>query len=194
LDRGHAGERGERVGRAEPPRVADLAEQRQYRRVRPNERDAPCGVETRRRQQVARGFEAVSTVAIDAPKAKVWDALTNPAKVKQYMHGTNLTTDSKVGSPIAWKGEWKGKSYVDKGTVLEVEPEKLLKYTHWSPMGGSADKPENYHAVTCELAEKGGKTILTLTQDNNATQEEADKMAADNWGPMLEGLKETAEK
>jgi uncharacterized protein YndB with AHSA1/START domain len=78
--------------------------------------------------------------------------------------------------------------------VLEIEPEKLLKYTHWSPMGGSADKPENYHTVTCELAESGGKTTLTLTQDNNATQEEADKMAADNWGPMLEGLKEAAEK
>jgi hypothetical protein len=26
-------------------------------------------------------------------------------KVKQYMHGTNLSTDWKVGSPIAWKGE-----------------------------------------------------------------------------------------
>jgi uncharacterized protein YndB with AHSA1/START domain len=158
-------------------------------------RRAACGVETTtRRKQVARGVEAVSTVVIDAPKAKVWDALTSPEKVKQYMHGTNLTTDWKVGSPIAWIGEWKGKAYVDKGTVLEIEPEQLLKYTHWSPMGGSVDKPENYHTVTCELAGRAGKTTLTLTQDNNATQEEADKMAADNWGPMLEGLKETAEK
>ena len=143
---------------------------------------------------MARGFEAVSTVAIDAPKAKVWDALTNPAKVKQYMHGTNLATDWNVGSPITWTGDWKGESYVDKGTVLEIEPEKLLKYTHWSPMGGSADKPENYHGVTFDLAEKGGKTILTLTQDNNATQATADRMAKDNWGPMLEGLKDTAEE
>jgi len=143
---------------------------------------------------VARGFEAVSTVAIDAPRATVWDALTNPPKVRRYMHGTNLATDWKVGSSIAWKGEWKGKPYVDKGTVLEVEPEKLLKYTHWSPMGGSADRPENYHTVTYDLAEDGGKTTLTLTQDNNATQAEADAMARDNWGPMLEGLKETAEQ
>jgi len=142
---------------------------------------------------VARGFEAVSTVAIDASRARVWDALTDPAKVKQYMHGTDLTTDWKVGSPITWKGEWKGKPYVDKGAVLEVDPGTRLKYTHWSPMGGSADEPENYHAVTCELAEGGGKTILTLTQDNNATRAEADAMARDSWGPMLEGLKTTAE-
>jgi uncharacterized protein YndB with AHSA1/START domain len=143
---------------------------------------------------MAKGYEAVSKVTVDAPKAKVWEALTDPAKVKQYMHGTNLATDWKVGSPITWTGEWKGKSYVDKGTVLEVEPETLLRYTHWSPMGGRADEPDEYHGVTFELAEEEGKTILTLTQDNNPTQAEADKMAQDNWAPMLEGLKETAEK
>jgi len=143
---------------------------------------------------MSRGFEAIKTVTIDAPKAKVWDALTNPENVKEYMHGTNMSTDWKMGSPITWKGEWKGQSYEDKGTVLEVEPEKLLKNTHWSPMGGGEDKPENYHTVTYELKDAGGKTILTLTQDNNATQEEADKMAEDNWGPVLRGLKETVEK
>ena len=82
----------------------------------------------------------------------------------------------------------------DKGTVLAVEPKKLLKTTHWSPMGGSEDKPENYHTVTYELAERGGATILTLKQDNNASQEDADTMAEKNWGPVLEGLKAVAEQ
>jgi len=61
-------------------------------------------------------------------------------------------------------------------------------------MGGTADKPEDHHTVTYELTEDGCKTTLTLIQDNNATQDEADKMAEDNWGPMLQGLKETAEQ
>jgi len=143
---------------------------------------------------MTRGYEAISTVTINAPKGDVWDALTNSAKVKQYMHGTEMSTDWKEGSSISWKGEWKGKSYEDKGRVLEVEPQRLLRYTHWSPMGGSEDRPENYHTLTFELAGKDGKTILTLTQDNNPTQEEADKMARDNWAPVLEGLKATAEK
>jgi uncharacterized protein YndB with AHSA1/START domain len=143
---------------------------------------------------MARGFEAINSVKIDAPRAKVWDALTNPEKVKLYMHGTNMSTDWKVGSPISWKGEWKGKPYEDKGTVLEVQPQKLLKNTHWSPLGGSDDKPENYHTITYDLAEDHGVTTLTLTQDNNPTQAEADKMAQDNWGPVLQGLKETAEE
>ena len=41
---------------------------------------------------------------------------------------------------------------------------------------------------------KDGETVLTLRQDNNATQEEAEAMAENNWGPVLEGLKEVAEK
>ena len=143
---------------------------------------------------MTRGFEAVKSVTIDAPKAEVWDALTRPEKVKQYMHGTEMSTDWKEGSPISWKGEWKGKAYEDKGQVLEVQPQKRLSYTHWSPMGGSEDKPENYHTVTYELSGDGGRTKLTLRQDNNPTQAEADKMAEDNWGPVLQGLKETAEK
>jgi uncharacterized protein YndB with AHSA1/START domain len=143
---------------------------------------------------MARGFEAVKTVTINATPREVWEALTNPDKVKRYMHGTEMSADWKVGSPIVWRGEFKGRSYEDKGTVLAVEPQKLLKYTHWSSMGGSEDKPENYHTVTFELAGDDGKTTLTLKQDNNATKEEADKMATDNWGPVLNALKETVEK
>jgi uncharacterized protein YndB with AHSA1/START domain len=143
---------------------------------------------------MARGFEAISSVTIDAPRAEVWDALTNPAKVKQYLHGTEMSTDWREGSPIFWRGEWKGKPYEDKGKVLEVKAQRLIKYTHWSPLGGSEDKPENYHTVTYELKGDDRKTTLTLTQDNNPTREEAEKMARDNWGPVLQALKATAEK
>jgi uncharacterized protein YndB with AHSA1/START domain len=139
-------------------------------------------------------FVAEKRITVNASIDNVWQALIDPALVKQYMHGTNMETDWIVGHPITWKGEWKGKSYEDKGTVLKIEPEKLLAYTHWSPMGGSEDKPENYHTVTFELADGGQQTVLTLKQDNNATQEEADTMAENNWGPVLEGLKAVAEK
>ncbi len=142
---------------------------------------------------MTRGYEAVSKVTINAPKADVWDALTNPEKVKRYMHGTEMSTDWKEGSPITWTGEWQGKPYQDKGEVLEVEPKTILKYTHWSPLGGSEDSPENYHTLTFELSGSDGTTILTLRQDNNPSQEEADKMARENWAPVLKGLKETAE-
>jgi uncharacterized protein YndB with AHSA1/START domain len=142
---------------------------------------------------MAGSFTAVKRITIHASRESVWQALVDPQKVKQYMHGTNMETDWSVGSPITWKGEWKGNAYEDKGTVLDVKPQTLLKVTHWSPMGASEDRPENYHTVTYELADHNGTTQLTVEQDNNATQEEADSMAENNWGPVLEGLKKVAE-
>jgi uncharacterized protein YndB with AHSA1/START domain len=143
---------------------------------------------------VTANFVAKKRITVSAPPDVVWRALTDPAMVRQYMYGTNLQTDWAVGSPITWKGEWQGKPYEDKGTVVAVEPKKLLKVTHWSPMGGSEDKPENYHTVTYELAELGQETILTVEQDNNPSQEAANTMAEQNWGPVLDGLKATAEQ
>jgi uncharacterized protein YndB with AHSA1/START domain len=140
-----------------------------------------------------RGFEATRTLRIAAPPSRVWATLTEPDLVREYMHGTNMATSWTVGEPITWAGEWQGKSYLDKGTVLEVDPIQHLRYTHWSPMGGSEDRPENYHTVSFDLAADGDGTRLSLTQDNNPSQAEAEAMAENNWGPMLEGLKATAE-
>lgn len=56
-------------------------------------------------------------VTINAARAKVWNALVNPEAIRQYMFGTNVTSDWRQRSPIIWKGEWQGKSYEDKGAV-----------------------------------------------------------------------------
>jgi len=135
---------------------------------------------------------ATATATIIAPASKVWDALTKPEQIKQYMFGTQVTTDWKVGSPIAYKGEWKGKSYEDKGKVLEIEPRKRLVSTFWSALAGLPDKPENYKTVGYELAPEGDRTKLTITQDNNASQEEANE-AEKNWKMVLEGIKKLVE-
>jgi uncharacterized protein YndB with AHSA1/START domain len=139
-------------------------------------------------------YVAEKSITINAPAEAVWQALTDPEMVRQYMHGTNMETDWQVGSSITWKGEWQGRTYEDKGSVLEVKPIQLLKVTHWSPMTGTEDTPDNYHTVTYELSGQEGTTLLTVKQDNNASQDEADKMAANSWGPVLQGLKASVER
>ncbi len=157
---------------------------------------APAAPGPRQRDSSAvaiKGFEAIKTITIDASRAQVWDALTDPRKIAKWLHGTTVSTDWFVGSPITWSGEWKGKSYADKGVVLEFDPENRLRTTHWSPLGGTEDTPENYHTVTYDLAGHDGRTTLTLTQDNNASRAEAEEMADANWGPVLLALKKEAE-
>jgi uncharacterized protein YndB with AHSA1/START domain len=138
------------------------------------------------------GFVASAEVDIKAPRERVWQALTDPAEIKQYFFGSDVESDWRPGSPIVWSGEYEGKSYQDKGEVLEVEPNRLLKHTHYSPMSGQPDKPENYHTLTYELTEHGDVTHVSLTQDNNGDQDEATR-ASTTWATVLNGLKETAE-
>lgn len=135
---------------------------------------------------------AKATVTIDAPVGKVWDGLVSPAVIKKYMAGATVVTDWKEGSPIVWKGEWKGKPFEDKGKILEIEPERHLKYSHYSPMSGEPDEPESYHTVTIDLAKLGNGIRVELSQDKNAS----DKALAEsekNWKMMLEGLKKAVE-
>jgi uncharacterized protein YndB with AHSA1/START domain len=110
---------------------------------------------------------ATASELIDAPRASVWHALVTPSVIKQYMFDTNVVSDWKEGGPIVWKGEWQGKSYEDKGTIL--------------------------HTVTVELPEEGSRTRVRLTQDNNPS-EQAREHSEKNWHMMLTALKQLLER
>ncbi len=137
-------------------------------------------------------FTAKTTRPFNAPASKVWEALTKPNLIKQYLFGTEVTTDWRVGSPITYTGTWEGKAYEDKGRVLQIEPGKLLVSTFWSSLSGLPDTPENYKTVRYELSTEGDGTRLTITQDNNDTQEEANH-SEQNWKMVLDGMKKLLE-
>jgi uncharacterized protein YndB with AHSA1/START domain len=139
------------------------------------------------------GHVATARCEIDAPPEKVWRALTDPQLIKKYMFGSEVRTDWKPGSPITWQGEFEGRKYMDKGEIIAVEPGRRLEITHFSPLTGQEDRPENYHRVSYELQQTDGGTSLRLTQDNSSSAEEAEHSAA-TWQMMLDGLKKVAEQ
>ena len=137
-------------------------------------------------------YIARTSITINAPASKVWEALTQPDLIKQYLFGTEVTTDWQVGSPITYKGIWEGKPYEDKGKILQMEEGKLLVSTFWSALSGKPDVSENYQTIRYELSADGDGTKLTLTQDNNASQEEANH-SRENWKMVLDGMKKLVE-
>ncbi|MGZ3811507.1 MAG: SRPBCC family protein [Mucilaginibacter sp.] len=138
-------------------------------------------------------MESLSTsITIDATIAKVWEALTNPTIVKQYFFGTNVKSDWKKGSPIIWEGEWEGKTYQDMGKILDIDPGRFVKYSYWSSMSGTEDKPENYANITYRLSENNGKTVLTVSQDNIKSKESKEH-SEQNWQSVFGKMKEMIE-
>jgi uncharacterized protein YndB with AHSA1/START domain len=134
-----------------------------------------------------------TSISINAPKSKVWMALIDPEQVKKYFFGTVLKSDWKVGSAITFSGEWEGKPYMDKGTILQIEKEKLLKYNYWSSFSGTEDKPENYAVIIYSLEEKAEQTTLFISQDRIKTKEALDH-SEQNWQMIMRSLKVLLEK
>ena len=138
-------------------------------------------------------YVATSSISIDAPPERVWDVMTDPQAVKEFMFGADIVTDWTVGGPIAWRGEWEGKPYEDKGKILEAKPGHKLVHTHFSPLGGEEDTPENYHTLTWTLEAKDGQTQLTLSQDNNASEEAAEHSKG-MWDMLVADVKRITER
>ena len=141
-----------------------------------------------------------NNIIINTGALKVWDALINPEQTKKYMFGCETVSDWKAGSPLLWKGSYEGKEMVFvKGIILEIKPNKLLKYTVIDPNSSMPDIPENYLNVTYELSEQAGKTNLTVIQDgfeNAADGEKRYKETYNNgegWNPILVLIKELVE-
>ena len=139
------------------------------------------------------GFVATAQVQVDAPPERVWEALTDPGQIAVYMQGSRVTTTWDVGTPITWDGEYDGRAYQDKGEVLTYDEPRVLSVTHYSPMMGQPDEPENYHTLVYSLTDADGGTHVELTQDGCDSEEQAEQFSA-NWQQMLEGLAAVAER
>jgi uncharacterized protein YndB with AHSA1/START domain len=135
---------------------------------------------------------ARAAVTIDAEPEVVWRSLTDPDRIARWMMGAQVSTTWQVGSPITWRGEMNGTAYEDKGEVLAADEPRRLSMTHYSPLMGGDDVPENYHTVTYELTPEGDGTAVELSQDGNDTPEQAEQFSG-NWQAMLDGLKQSVE-
>jgi hypothetical protein len=83
--------------------------------------------------------------------------------------------------------------YEDKGVVIQFDPGRTIQYSHFSPLSGLPDKPENYHTVTVKLSASEDLTLVSLSQDKNGSEEER-VHSEQNWGMMLAALKKYLEK
>ena len=134
----------------------------------------------------------ISTIKVKATAEKLWDVLTKPELVKQWQYGSDLITDWKAGSPIRFTTKWEDKVFEQWGKVLEIVPQKLIRYSLFAPRPGLEDKPENYFVMNYKLTREGNYTILEIIQEDNRPGAVQEKPQGEE-NPVLAGLKALVE-
>ena len=114
----------------------------------------------------------LKSIIINAPVSKVWDTITNPEKMKQWLYDSDIEvlSDWKTGSPILFRGKFHGRKFEDKGTILKFEPGKVFRYSYLSWISRLPDIPENYTIIEFQLTPQEGQTLLSLTQTGFAAK------------------------
>lgn len=133
------------------------------------------------------------SIKINAPASKIWDILTNPDKITLYT-GSRAHTDWAFGSPITWEGEMQGTRFQNKGKVMEVDKDRLLRFTYWSGMGGDKDLPQNYSEISYAI-NPADKDSSELTYARVKIPTAIEKQIFEQHLPyMLEAIKKLAEE
>ncbi|MGL5889414.1 MAG: SRPBCC domain-containing protein, partial [Bacteroidia bacterium] len=94
--------------------------------------------------------------------------------------------------PILFTGEWEGKMYEDKGTILAYEHNRLLKYNYYSSFSPLPDLPENYMIITYSVTALANGVEFEIIQENAASQETADH-SNENWTALMNEVKKIVE-
>ena len=134
-----------------------------------------------------------NSVTIDAAPSEVWRALTDPDWMKQWMAEPEMRleiiTDWKVGSPIIVKGRHNNVDFENKGTVLEFEPNSILRYSHLSSVSRLPDNAENYTVIEFRLARVEENSTLLNVRTSNFPSEPIFKHWEFYWRVTIEVVK-----
>ncbi|WP_338874757.1 SRPBCC domain-containing protein [Spirosoma sp. SC4-14] len=136
-------------------------------------------------------FVVRKEIRISAEPEQVWDALTNPAKTKKYFFNCEVFSDWEVGSAIRFIGTVLLIKKIEmNGIILEIEPNRLLKYSLTN--ADDSDDPANFSTVTDTLSYENGETILRITDNvgQGKGAEERYRRSEKGWDTILKGLKD----
>lgn len=141
-------------------------------------------------------FRIEKTVLINSTPSLVWKTLTEPALMKQWMGDAvmeiNIQTTWQVNGPIVISG-FHHLQFENKGTVLQFEPEKVLRYNFISSLSRLPEIPENYTIIEFALSPIDNQTSLTLVITNFPT-ETIYRHLDFYWRTTIELIKDLIEK
>jgi uncharacterized protein YndB with AHSA1/START domain len=130
---------------------------------------------------------------INAPRARVYAAWTDPAQLKQWfgpeaVETDNLIADVRPGGEFRWDlTNSDGKKMTIQGEYREVQPGKRIVFTwQWQD---DEDWKDCVSVVTVELSDRDAGTEVHLTHTRLPSEESRDSHN-EGWKSVLEKLEQ----
>jgi uncharacterized protein YndB with AHSA1/START domain len=147
-------------------------------------------VDRRKERGVAVPDRIRRELTLQAPRDRVWRALTDPAELVRWFPTRSAELDLRPGGALRLSWEHDG----DEGFVDEVEPGRRLLF-RWRPQGSR--RPHTRVTVTLDDA-PGGATTLVLVEDGFAAlaadvREQTIIGNTQGWSEELEELRALVE-
>lgn len=105
------------------------------------------------------------TVEVRATADAVWHTMVDPEVGPRWLGGFRFESSWEVGGPFGLVGTLDGHNYREAGTLLTLEPGRLLRYAHWSELWRIPDIPSNRAVMTLTLAGEGDATRILLRHE-----------------------------
>jgi uncharacterized protein YndB with AHSA1/START domain len=135
------------------------------------------------------------SILLNATPQRVWEALTHPGMTRQYLYNCEVKSDWKRGSPLAWTGNYKGRSVSAEGKIIDIIPGRMIKYSGFDRLTEGDMSRQGDVYITHEIEPHGNQTKLLTTLEHFEGDETRAEMAADQWDfeimPRLQTLVET---
>ncbi|HZZ00970.1 MAG TPA: SRPBCC family protein [Candidatus Baltobacteraceae bacterium] len=130
----------------------------------------------------------VYEVYIRTTPEELWEAITDPAKTKQYFLGCSVESEWQAGSSLVYTME---DGYVPfEATVEAIEPCKRLVHSFKSsPDDNSAYPTDPPSRVTYEIERLGPTCLLRLTHEHLAGETSTAKSTHRGWQIIFSSLK-----
>jgi len=114
------------------------------------------------------------SIEIFAHLDKVWDALTNPDKMKTYFFASEVKADWKEEGEILLQVNKEGGTREEKGVVQEFNPKVSIKYKYWRDPKNQ--KEENHTITSYQLEQVTDASVkLTWSEEGFADQDQAQR-------------------
>ncbi|MBL8549392.1 MAG: SRPBCC family protein [Hyphomonadaceae bacterium] len=129
--------------------------------------------------------EFVYVILIEAPKAKVWEALTKGEHTRHFWGGRAVQSDWRQGARVEFRMDTDN-SLQHSGEVLEIDAPKKLVMTFYVD---SMEAPEPPTKVTYLLDDFHGATKLTVMHEGFPEGSKVLAKISGGWPTILSNMK-----